>query len=160
MSSLRIPVLLLKTKSTPHDSYEEYLSSPTSSFTSLFVPVLEHKPNTSSLEHVKILLRDGELKRKYGGMIFTSQRAVEGFAQVVQELEGESILAKGAEENGSVEYTDRRLESSMTCPNACPVVSFVCMSTDLVIFFSLLPSRCSIHFLTCLSISSIISNPS
>ncbi|KMU76305.1 hypothetical protein CISG_01040 [Coccidioides immitis RMSCC 3703] len=62
-----IPVLLLKTKSTPHDGYEEYFSSSTRrySYKPIFVPVLEHW--------------------KYGGLVFTSQRAVEGFSRMIAE---------------------------------------------------------------------------
>jgi Uroporphyrinogen-III synthase HemD len=121
MSTNKTPILLLKTKSMPNDSYEEYFSSSTSACTPIFIPVLEHRPNTANLRKVKDLLRDGELRRKYGGMIFTSQRAVEVFAQVVQELEGERMLEKGVP------------ESSMTCPNQCPVVSFGLISTYFVI---------------------------
>lgn len=88
-SSHRIPVLLLKTKSTPDDSYEGYFSN--EPFTSAFVPVLEHRPNGRNLDFIQSLLLDGKLGRhddaKYGGVIFTSQRAVEGFAKVVDEIE-------------------------------------------------------------------------
>ena len=113
MSSLRIPILLLKTKSIPNDSYDEHFSSPTSLFTPIFVPVLEHKPNVHHVEQVKDLLREGELKGKYGGMIFTSQRAVEAFAQAVQELEGERNLPV-RQKNSALGYTDKGLEASMT----------------------------------------------
>jgi uroporphyrinogen-III synthase len=85
----RIPVVLLKTKSTPGDSYEECFSS--EPFTPTFVPVLEHRPNVQNLDFIRSLLLGGKLGRdhnaKYGGMIFTSQRAVEGFARVVDEVE-------------------------------------------------------------------------
>lgn len=84
-----IPVLLLKTKSTPADSYEEYFSN--EPFTCTFVPVLEHQSNPQSLDHIRSLLLERKLGRDrnaaYGGMIFTSQRAVEGFAKVVGEIE-------------------------------------------------------------------------
>ena len=83
------PVLLLKTKSTPVDSYEEYFSQ--EPFTPIFVPVLEHKPNEQNLDFVRSLLLGGKLGRNYdanyGGMIFTSQRAVEGFATMVEQVE-------------------------------------------------------------------------
>jgi hypothetical protein len=88
-SSHRIPALLLKTKSTPDDSYEEYFSN--EPFTPIFVPVLEHRPDRQNLDFVRSLLLDGKLGRddgaKYGGVIFTSQRAVEGFAKVMDEME-------------------------------------------------------------------------
>ena len=86
---LKIPVFLLKTKSIPNDSYEEHFSTPDSLFVPSFVPVLEHQPNEKNLQTVKALLRERRLNVQYGGMIFTSQRAVEGFARVVQELEQE-----------------------------------------------------------------------
>jgi uroporphyrinogen-III synthase len=85
----RIPVLLLKTKSTPADSYEKYFSN--DPFTPTFVPVLDHRPNVQNLDFLRSLLLGGKLGRhhnaEYGGMIFTSQRAVEGFAKVVDEVE-------------------------------------------------------------------------
>ncbi|BDD55634.1 hypothetical protein MPDQ_000900 [Monascus purpureus] len=79
------PILLLKTKSTPHDGYEEFFSA--RGYHPIFVPVLEHRFNTPSLDEVKKLFVSGSLnpgpERKYGGLIFTSQRAVEGFARLV-----------------------------------------------------------------------------
>ncbi len=93
-----IPVLLLKTRTTPDDGYEEYFttapatSGPRMRFKPVFVPVLEHTPNIENLEKIERLLRHRELKREYGGMIFTSQRAVEGWRGVVERVEngGES----------------------------------------------------------------------
>ncbi|EXJ94648.1 hypothetical protein A1O1_03044 [Capronia coronata CBS 617.96] len=114
-----IPVLLLKTRSQPHDAYEEYFSTtplnaaatlttaeegvgvgeeewdrngtagrPVSfSFEPQFVPVLEHRPNRESLDVLKQALEEGSLGQKYGGMIFTSQRAVEAWAEVVKSTE-------------------------------------------------------------------------
>jgi uroporphyrinogen-III synthase len=76
------PILLLKTRSTPNDAYSDLFSLP--SYNPTFVPVLEHRYSISNLSQVRDLLRDGASK-KYGGFIFTSQRAVEGFAKVVQE---------------------------------------------------------------------------
>jgi uroporphyrinogen-III synthase len=121
MSTDKVPILLLKTKSTPNDSYDEYFSSTTTAFNPIFIPVLEHRPNTSNLRQVRNWLRHDELRKRYGGMIFTSQRAVEAFAQVVQELEEERMMEKGS------------LESSMTCPDECPVASMVVPSISLFI---------------------------
>jgi uroporphyrinogen-III synthase len=121
MSTDKIPILLLKTKSTPNDSYDEYFSSTTTAFNPIFIPVLEHRPNTSNLRQVWHWLRHDELRKRYGGMIFTSQRAVEAFAQVVQELEEERMMEKGS------------FESSMTCPDECPVASLVVLSFSLFI---------------------------
>ncbi|KAH7369684.1 uroporphyrinogen-III synthase-like protein [Rhexocercosporidium sp. MPI-PUGE-AT-0058] len=89
-----IPILLLKTKSTPNDGYEERFSSVTDGlqFDPAFVPVLEHQFLDKGLNVVKDLLqkrqigKDGE--KQYGGMIFTSQRAVEAFARLVEEGKG------------------------------------------------------------------------
>lgn len=89
-----IPVLLLKTKSTPSDGYEEHFSAvkETASFEPTFVPVLEHKFLEEGQDVVKSLLRDKQIHQesgaKYGGLIFTSQRAVEAFARLVAEGRG------------------------------------------------------------------------
>ncbi|KAL6252340.1 uroporphyrinogen-III synthase [Rhinocladiella similis] len=102
-----IPVLLLKTRSSPHDAYEEYFSSSSTStsttptptptpssdadggswaFQAHFVPVLEHRPNADNLEGLAELLKSGNLPDEYGGMIFTSQRAVEAWTDVVERV--------------------------------------------------------------------------
>jgi hypothetical protein len=87
-----IPVVLLKTKSTPTDIYEEYFSRD-GRFAPQFVPVLEHTFNAANLQKLRRLLTDGhdgdylrDGETRYGGMIFTSQRAVEAFAGVVREV--------------------------------------------------------------------------
>ncbi|RHZ58100.1 uroporphyrinogen-III synthase HEM4 [Aspergillus thermomutatus] len=84
-SSSATPILLLKTKSTPHDGYEEFFSA--HGYNPAFVPVLEHQFKQTNLRIVKDLFTSGSLNagpgRKYGGLIFTSQRAVEGFARLV-----------------------------------------------------------------------------
>ncbi len=88
------PILLLKTKSTPNDGYEEKLStvSDGAQFEPIFVPVLEHQFLDEGLNVVKDLLRNKQIGKhnghKYGGMIFTSQRAVEAFAKLVEEGQG------------------------------------------------------------------------
>jgi uroporphyrinogen-III synthase len=116
MTHPKIPMLLLKTKSVPNDGYEEYFSEPESRFTPIFVPVLEHKPHTANLDQLRSLLRKGELKGKYGGMIFTSQRAVEGFARVAQELEQDirpEIVEELKEMYRDDEESDDNVEHSM-----------------------------------------------
>jgi len=89
------PILLLKTKSTPNDGYEEQFSSSTE-FDPVFVPVLEHKFFENELTLVENLLRNKEIGKsaesKYGGMIFTSQRAVEAFARLVENGMGATSL--------------------------------------------------------------------
>jgi len=86
-----IPIFLLKTRSIPHDGYEEKFS--TSQFVPEFVPVLEHRMIEEGLDVVKELLGNKRIgagqDRKYGGMIFTSQRAVEAFAKLVDEGKGQ-----------------------------------------------------------------------
>lgn len=92
----RIPVFLLKTKSAPRDGYEEYFSTAHNAlFEPLFVPVLEHKFLEKGLNIVRGLLKNDEVgkgdSKKYGGLIFTSQRAVEAFAKLVEEGSGTYI---------------------------------------------------------------------
>lgn len=96
------PILLLKTKSSPHDGYEDYFS--TNGYTPSFIPVLEHRFHTENLASVRELFASGAFntdtttttpdngskeasvcKKKYGGMIFTSQRAVEAFAEMIEQ---------------------------------------------------------------------------
>ncbi|PVH87843.1 uroporphyrinogen-III synthase-like protein [Cadophora sp. DSE1049] len=92
-----IPILLLKTKSTPNDGYEERFSTATigsDQFYPTFVPVLEHQFLDQGLNVVKDLLQHQQFGKdagkKYGGMIFTSQRAVEAFARLVEEGKGDA----------------------------------------------------------------------
>ncbi|CAK7209027.1 uroporphyrinogen-III synthase [Sporothrix curviconia] len=91
-----IPVFLLKTKSSPTDAYEDLLAAPNEagSFAPVFVPVLEHCFVDDGVAQVEGLLArhqiangrsQGHAGAKYGGMIFTSQRAVEAFSKIVKE---------------------------------------------------------------------------
>lgn len=88
-----IPIFLLKTKSTPHDGYEEFFSSTKlhdHALTPTFVPVLEHRLLEPGMDTVRQLLRERRINNSgdegtYGGLIFTSQRAVEAFASLVDE---------------------------------------------------------------------------
>ncbi|EPE03654.1 uroporphyrinogen-iii synthase [Ophiostoma piceae UAMH 11346] len=90
-----VPVFLLKTKSSPHDAYEELFSSPrpTSNpstetlFEPVFVPVLEHRFDDAGVASLTSSLTGKEIAagQEYGGMIFTSQRAVEAFTKVVHD---------------------------------------------------------------------------
>jgi uroporphyrinogen-III synthase len=79
------PIFLLKTKSTPHDGYDEYFTA--QGYEPRFIPVLEHKFHNANLQIVRDLFVSGTLTEKYGGLIFTSQRAVEGFASAMQDIE-------------------------------------------------------------------------
>lgn len=85
-----IPLFLLKTKSLPNDGYAEQFSAETGTaqFDPIFVPVLEHRFFETALMDAGNLLQEKRIRRsarsKYGGMIFTSQRAVEAFARLVE----------------------------------------------------------------------------
>lgn len=93
---IKIPVILLKTKSTPHDGYEDYFASAEEGrYSPAFAPVLEHQFRKESLKEIAGIYRHGDLglspkpdgeSPKYGGIIFTSQRAVEAITQVINTL--------------------------------------------------------------------------
>lgn len=95
----QVPILLLKTKSTPGDGYEDIFSQPQDgdglSFDPSFVPVLEHKFQDRGLTKVESILDSKTIGKhlgaSYGGFIFTSQRAVEAFTKIVQDGQGESL---------------------------------------------------------------------
>ncbi|KAH8645662.1 tetrapyrrole biosynthesis, uroporphyrinogen III synthase [Xylariales sp. PMI_506] len=88
------PILLLKTKSTPADAYEDLFSTPREglAFEPTFVPVLQHQFEDDGMKTVRALLEGRKIARgldaAYGGLIFTSQRAVEAFAKLVEEHTG------------------------------------------------------------------------
>lgn len=87
----KTPIFLLKTKSTPHDGYEEYFST-SGHYDPSFVPVLEHRFLEANLRRVRDLFVSGSIGEQYGGLIFTSQRAVEGFARVIMDEVGGMFL--------------------------------------------------------------------
>lgn len=86
----KIPILLLKTKSTPRDRYEEYFEELGGGcYRPVFIPVLQHTMLQSSLETMSVYIMQKAFagpSRKYGGVIFTSQRAVEAFAHIVSQM--------------------------------------------------------------------------
>lgn len=100
-SRKRVPVLLLKTKSVPTDAYEQLFSTADNGrFTPVFVPVLEHQFKQSALAEVSqcITSRGCVARSKgglasYGALIFTSQRAVEAFAEIVDQIRKDGALA-------------------------------------------------------------------
>ncbi|KLJ07797.1 uroporphyrinogen-III synthase [Blastomyces silverae] len=92
----KTPIFLLKTKSTPHDGYEEYFSA-SGYYDPTFVPVLEHRFREASLRRVRDLFVSGKIGEQYGGLIFTSQRAVEGFARIIMDEVGETASTKASE---------------------------------------------------------------
>ncbi|KAF2746868.1 uroporphyrinogen-III synthase-like protein [Sporormia fimetaria CBS 119925] len=88
----RGPILLLKTRSVPEDTYEDYFSA--AGYEPVFVPVLEHIIKKDAMAQVRQYIRDGAFLPaaglpKYGGIIFTSQRAVEAFAELVAAIRKE-----------------------------------------------------------------------
>ncbi len=90
----QIPVLLLKTKSSPIDAYEDHFSTRQDEldFVPAFIPVLEHRLDASGMTRLAVLLEDGKLAgdadSAYGGLVFASQRAVEAFAKLVTDGRG------------------------------------------------------------------------
>ncbi|KAJ4303778.1 uroporphyrinogen-III synthase [Kalmusia sp. IMI 367209] len=94
----KTPLLLLKTKSAPTDAYEEYFSAfDDGKYEPVFVPVLEHRFKQDALSQVRQYIVNGDFASiqpgvlpKYGAMIFTSQRAVEAFAQIIESVRKES----------------------------------------------------------------------
>ncbi|KAJ4347003.1 uroporphyrinogen-III synthase [Didymosphaeria variabile] len=90
----KIPLLLLKTKSTPTDAYDEYFTAlDDGKYEPVFVPVLEHSFKQDALNQVQQHIEKGDFagvhpggRPKYGAIIFTSQRAVEAFAQIVENV--------------------------------------------------------------------------
>ncbi|OJD20859.1 hypothetical protein ACJ73_07804 [Blastomyces percursus] len=95
-AAAKTPIFLLKTKSTPHDGYEEYFSA-SGYYDPIFVPVIEHKFRDASLRRVRDLFVSGKIGEQYGGLIFTSQRAVEGFAKIIMDEVGETASTKASE---------------------------------------------------------------
>ena len=90
-------MLLLKTKSTPTDAYEELFSTGSDGFhfEPHFVPVLQHRFQDEGIREIDTLLTEKRISNRpgcsYGGVIFTSQRAVEAFAKVVQDGRGRDL---------------------------------------------------------------------
>ncbi|KAK0713833.1 tetrapyrrole biosynthesis, uroporphyrinogen III synthase [Lasiosphaeria miniovina] len=85
------PILFLKTRSTPGDAYEELFVTEADGFTfePTFVPVLEHRFDDVGMARVRTLLQTKSIGTNpscdYGGLIFTSQRAVDVLAKLVQD---------------------------------------------------------------------------
>lgn len=96
MADNEVPILLLKTKSTPGDAYEDMFSQPQHgfSFDPSFVPVLEHTFDKQGLANIDSVLKSRQIGSHpgacYGGLIFTSQRAVEAFTKLIQDGQGET----------------------------------------------------------------------
>lgn len=111
-SAERILVLLLKTRSIPHDTYQEHFEA--GNFTPHFVPVLVHKQNEATVYQLEDLLRQDQLKEKYGGMIFTSQRAVEAWQDIVKRVENGVMEKAGRSETTTTTTTPHDSSSTFT----------------------------------------------
>jgi len=89
-----IPVLLLKTKSIPADGYHEIFAG-WNNYLPTFLPVLEHRFRDDALTWLKNITSDRGFSSdtttptnsSFGGIIFTSQRAVEAFTAIVESLD-------------------------------------------------------------------------
>jgi hypothetical protein len=121
----KTPVLLLKTKSAPGDAYEELFSSPPDgpAFEPSFVPVLEHSFLDDGMAKVRGILQSRSIGtaegKAYGGLIFTSQRAVEAFTRLVEEGRGETPVSAGWDEVAKVSNPQVKMAglTSRTCPS-------------------------------------------
>ncbi|KAF2687889.1 tetrapyrrole biosynthesis, uroporphyrinogen III synthase [Lentithecium fluviatile CBS 122367] len=90
----KIPVLLLKTKSVPVDTYEEHFAALSDEqYVPHFVPVLEHRFKQDALDRVRQHIVNGDFASNdagagpmYGALIFTSQRAVEAFTGIIEAI--------------------------------------------------------------------------
>lgn len=92
------PIFLLKTKSSPNDGYEEYFLQDVplhgNKWDPVFVPVLEHKFHEQNLNGLEEMIGSRQFhpsksegnQTSYGGLIFTSQRAVEAFSKVIDRV--------------------------------------------------------------------------
>jgi len=92
-----LPVILLKTKSSPIDPYHDQFSNHPFDYsnavplTPIFVPVLKHQHiNPEYLEELVIRGRTSNnvSEQEYAGIVITSQRAVEAFGTVLGKLGG------------------------------------------------------------------------
>lgn len=123
--SPKTPILLLKTKSVPGDAYEELFSTPPNgaSYEPSFVPVLKHQFADDGMAKVRDALQNGSISRAegsaYGGLIFTSQRAVEAFTMLVEERRGETPASAGRDKMAKVSNPQVKMVGliSRTCPS-------------------------------------------
>lgn len=116
-------LFLLKTKSIPSDGYEEQFTAAKDGiqFEPIFVPILEHKFNEKGLKAVRKLLHRDQFGTheggKYGGLIFTSQRAVEAFSKLVSESGEEGYGAPDCSNSSEPETSDSTFTDNGTWPH-------------------------------------------
>lgn len=85
-------VLLLKTQSHPTDPYDTFFRL--QGLDPIFIPVLRHRH--VNLDTARRIIREGQIEglgkpaaeAEYGGVIVTSQRAVEALGEVLESLQG------------------------------------------------------------------------
>ena len=77
------PLLLLKTRSQPHDPYATHFAPP--AFAPIFLPVLTHTPSAAACRALLSLLRSSPPFSAYGGLVVTSQRTVEVLADAIRD---------------------------------------------------------------------------
>jgi len=101
MPSSPIPILFLKTPTTPIDPYTSFFTSPLPLSLPPTVPPQQHPTYTYAPRHIPILKHTHDLTPiltllaspppfPYGGLIFTSQRAVSAFSSALQLLSSPS----------------------------------------------------------------------
>ncbi|PUU80048.1 tetrapyrrole biosynthesis, uroporphyrinogen III synthase [Tuber borchii] len=85
-----IPILFLKTRSLPHEQYNEFFASnplDNAVFTPLFIPVLKHHHvNLDNLKTHLITKFDSADPDSYGGLVITSQRTAEALSSIIPAL--------------------------------------------------------------------------
>jgi uroporphyrinogen-III synthase len=94
-------IILLKSQSTPEDKYAALFAD--RGYRPVFHPVLDHHFHAQNLSTVRSLVTSGQLlpgpTRRYGGLIFTSQRAVEAFGSVLASLDNGTPSGRSRYEN-------------------------------------------------------------
>lgn len=87
------PLILLKTRSTPTDPYEDLLRAQTT--TPIFVPVLQHfQTNLGQLRDALAAVHE-----RYGALIITSQRSVEAVGFTLHSMEKSCYDVRALREN-------------------------------------------------------------
>jgi uroporphyrinogen-III synthase len=94
MADSCLSILFLKEKSLPSDPYDEAFSKfkdeDSRRFETSFIPVTKSEPHVNGVQSLTELLCRGSIGRRpdsiFGGLVFTSQRAVSIFAAAVTEL--------------------------------------------------------------------------
>ncbi|KAL8822532.1 MAG: hypothetical protein Q9191_006732 [Dirinaria sp. TL-2023a] len=109
MADHPIPLILLKTPTSAHDSYTSHFAphaptsnpSPSYSYKPTYIPVLTHTPVLSSLLP---LLRLPAPLSLYSALVFTSARAVDAFASALSSLSSTTSPEAEAEAEALLHY--------------------------------------------------------